>query len=71
MQLCEQVQAEMVSTDAIQKTDRSPVTVADFGSQALICEAIARLFQTTRLSLRRAHKPLERTPHFWRASQVM
>ena len=40
IQLCEQVQAEMVSTDAIQKADRSPVTVADFGSQALICKAI-------------------------------
>ncbi len=40
MRLCEQVQAEMVSTDAIQKVDRSPVTVADFGSQALICKAI-------------------------------
>ncbi len=44
MQLCEQVQAEMVSTDAIQKTDRSPVTVADFGSQALICKAIGDVF---------------------------
>ena len=40
IQLCEQVQAEMVSTDTIQKADRSPVTVADFGSQALICKAI-------------------------------
>lgn len=44
MRLCEQVQAEMVSTDAIQKTDRSPVTVADFGSQALICKAIGDAF---------------------------
>ena len=44
MQLCEQVQAEMVSTDAIQKTDRSPVTLADFGSQALICKAIGDAF---------------------------
>ena len=44
MQLCEQVQAEMVSTDAIQKIDRSPVTVADFGSQALICKAIGEAF---------------------------
>ena len=44
VQLCEQVQAEMVSTDAIQKTDRSPVTVADFGSQALICKAIGDAF---------------------------
>ena len=44
IQLCEQVQAEMVSTDAIQKADRSPVTVADFGSQALICKAISEAF---------------------------
>ncbi len=44
MRLCEQVQAEMVSTDAIQKRDRSPVTVADFGSQALICKAIGDAF---------------------------
>lgn len=44
MQLCEQVQAEMVPTDAIQKTDRSPVTVADFGSQALVCKAIGDAF---------------------------
>ena len=44
MQLCEQVQAEMVPTDAIQKIDRSPVTVADFGSQALICKAISDAF---------------------------
>ena len=34
----------MVPTDAIQKTDRSPVTVADFGSQALICKAISEAF---------------------------
>ncbi|MXV74748.1 3'(2'),5'-bisphosphate nucleotidase [Candidatus Poribacteria bacterium] len=44
IQLCEQVQAEMVSTDAIQKADRSPVTVADFGSQALICQVIGDAF---------------------------
>ena len=44
MRLCEEVQAEMVSTDAIQKADRSPVTVADFGSQALICQAIGDAF---------------------------
>ena len=44
MRLCEQVQVEMVSTDTIQKVDRSPVTVADFGSQALICKAIGDAF---------------------------
>ena len=44
IQLCEHVQAEMVPADAIQKMDRSPVTVADFGSQALICKAIGEAF---------------------------
>ncbi len=43
-ELCVQVQSEMVSSDAIEKRDRSPVTVADFGSQALICKAIAESF---------------------------
>ena len=43
-QLCQQVQVDMVNTDAVQKADRSPVTVADFGSQALICQAIAEAF---------------------------
>lgn len=38
--LCQRIQAEMV-TDALSKADRSPVTVADFASQAII----ARMFQ--------------------------
>ena len=44
-QLCQQVQADMVKAeDAVEKADRSPVTVADFGSQALICHAIGEAF---------------------------
>ena len=42
-QLCEQVRREMVPA-AIVKQDRSPVTIADFGSQALICRALATAF---------------------------
>lgn len=42
--LCKQVQKEMVSSDAIQKDDRSPVTIADYGSQALICKTIGETF---------------------------
>lgn len=38
--LCRAVQAE-IDPGALQKKDRSPVTVADFGSQALICRALA------------------------------
>ena len=43
-ELCQKVQKEMVSSDAIQKIDRSPVTIADYGSQALICKAISETF---------------------------
>lgn len=42
-QLCQQVRQTMVP-EAIQKQDKSPVTVADFGSQALICKALAEAF---------------------------
>jgi 3'(2'), 5'-bisphosphate nucleotidase len=41
--LCEQVRQDIVPA-AIEKKDRSPVTVADFGSQALICRALAEAF---------------------------
>ncbi len=43
-ELCKQVQAEMVLSDTIQKHDRSPVTIADYGSQAVICKAISKVF---------------------------
>lgn len=35
---------EDIGGDALQKADRSPVTVADWGSQALICRAVAAAF---------------------------
>jgi 3'(2'), 5'-bisphosphate nucleotidase len=42
-QLCETVRQVMVP-EAIEKNDKSPVTVADFGSQAVICKALAAAF---------------------------
>ncbi|NND72590.1 MAG: 3'(2'),5'-bisphosphate nucleotidase [Rhodothermales bacterium] len=41
--LCQKVQAT-VSPKMMEKKDRSPVTVADFGSQALVCRAINEAF---------------------------
>ncbi len=41
-QLCEQVRRDI--PEAMEKTDKSPVTVADYGSQAVICKALAREF---------------------------
>ena len=43
--LCEQVRGEQGSL-AIEKPDRSPVTVADFGAQAVICQALSTAFPT-------------------------
>jgi 3'(2'), 5'-bisphosphate nucleotidase len=44
--LCEQVRQAMVTGGAqkIDKDDRSPVTVADFGAQALVCRRIRAAF---------------------------
>lgn len=41
-ELCRQVQRSIPA--AIEKKDKTPVTVADFGSQALICRALAAAF---------------------------
>lgn len=43
--LCEQVRRERCSL-AIEKPDRSPVTIADFGAQAVICQALYQAFPT-------------------------
>jgi len=41
--LCEDVRREMVG-EALEKKDRSPVTVADFGAQAMICRDLGLEF---------------------------
>lgn len=38
------VQQNLVTEDTLQKKDRSPVTVADFASQAVVCKALAEAF---------------------------
>lgn len=42
--LCQRVQTDMVEEDAIEKEDKTPVTVADLAAQALICQAIGDEF---------------------------
>ncbi len=41
--LCQMVRTEMV-VDSLEKGDRSPVTMADFGSQALVCHSLRQAF---------------------------
>lgn len=43
-QLCQNVRKDLAAGGAIQKTDRSPVTIADYGSQAIICKSIKDAF---------------------------
>ena len=39
--VCRAVQAQLVTELTLQKKDRSPVTVADFASQAIVCALLA------------------------------
>jgi 3'(2'), 5'-bisphosphate nucleotidase len=42
--LCQRIQDELVGGDSILKSDRSPVTIADFGSQAIVSKWIKERF---------------------------
>ena len=39
--VCQSVQKDLVTAATLEKKDKSPVTVADFASQALVCSALA------------------------------
>ena len=42
--LCVAVRNEAIDVETLEKGDKSPVTVADFGSQALVCKHVAAAF---------------------------
>ncbi|MEM7577418.1 MAG: 3'(2'),5'-bisphosphate nucleotidase [Planctomycetota bacterium] len=42
--VCQRVQADLVNAETLEKKDKSPVTVADFASQAVICLALRDAF---------------------------
>ena len=44
--LCSQVQQKLVTSETIIKKDKSPVTVADLGSQAVICLELLKHFES-------------------------
>jgi 3'(2'), 5'-bisphosphate nucleotidase len=43
-ELCQKIRVDLTSEGSILKSDRSPVTIADFGSQAIICKWIKERF---------------------------
>ena len=60
--LCQQVQTDMGRDDAVEKADRSPVTVADFGAQALICQAIGEAFPKDAIVAEEDSQELRKNP---------
>ena len=42
--VCRAVQRRLVTAESLEKQDKSPVTVADFASQAIVCERLERAF---------------------------
>jgi 3'(2'), 5'-bisphosphate nucleotidase len=42
--LCEKIRVDLTGKEALLKSDRSPVTIADYGSQAVVCKLIREKF---------------------------
>src|SRR3989304_193556 len=42
--LCEKIRMDLTRGESLLKSDRSPVTIADYGSQAMICKMIKEKF---------------------------
>lgn len=42
--LCQKLSMEVVGRESLSKSDKSPVTIADYGSQAIICKLIKEKF---------------------------
>lgn len=59
--LCQQVQIEERG-EAMEKADRTPVTVADFGAQALICQAIGEAFPDDSIVAEEDSQELQQNP---------
>jgi 3'(2'), 5'-bisphosphate nucleotidase len=47
--VCRAVQNNLIGADTLQKKDKSPVTVADFASQAIICQRLAKVLPGDRI----------------------
>jgi 3'(2'), 5'-bisphosphate nucleotidase len=45
--LCEKIRMDLAGGESLLKSDRSPVTIADYGSQAIICKLIKERFPGT------------------------
>jgi len=58
--LCERIRMDLTGGESFLKSDRSPVTVADFGSQAIICKMIRGAFPRDAMVAEEDSKELRR-----------
>ena len=58
--LCERIRTDLAGVESILKSDRSPVTIADYGSQAIICKLIRERFPNDTIVAEEDSKELRR-----------
>ena len=68
--LCQKVRADLVGGASILKSDRSPVTIADYGSQAIICKLIRERFPQDAIVAEEDSEELRRPDHSKTLEQV-
>ncbi len=61
--LCRRVRNDFAKTISIQKSDRTPVTVADYGAQAIICKMIRERFPKDSIVAEEDSKELRKPTH--------
>ena len=61
--LCERIRLDLAAGGTLLKSDRSPVTIADFGSQAIICKMIREKFPHDVIVAEEDSKELRRPDH--------
>jgi 3'(2'), 5'-bisphosphate nucleotidase len=68
--LCVAVRAELIDAGALEKRDRSPVTIADFGSQALVCRRLFSAFPNDNIVGEEDASDLKRTENAQKLARV-
>ena len=61
--LCEKIRMDLSHGESLLKSDRSPVTIADFGSQAIICKLLRERFPNDTIMAEEDSKELRRPDH--------
>jgi 3'(2'), 5'-bisphosphate nucleotidase len=59
--LCEKVRKDLAGQESILKKDKSPVTIADYGSQAIVCKLIRERFPDDTIVAEEDSRELRRT----------